>query len=145
MKSFTVGVLALAALALAKLAFAQSIDTKYLALMVWANQINKDSIQWDAQCDVDKPNPECEIVHKVMLEQMRFFIECANRYQTDGNSCGDKMRGRVITHDIKLFSWNIDCSGQDKSPTCDQRAAAVDAEQKQLEKDMDACDHEKKL
>ncbi len=121
------------------LAQEDTIDAKFTALMLWAVNLHQNEIKWNEICSQNPAAEQCGDIRLVLIEQYKYFVECAKRYSISGDDCTAKMRVRWTTHETRVFSWNIDCMLTTKAPACVKEYNAIQDELKQLEKDTEDC------
>jgi hypothetical protein len=148
MKKLIVGTFALVAGAI--FAGAQSdemLDYKFIALTEWSAELNAGAAAYNKICS----NPEaegCSQIHSVLAEQMKYFVECANRYSTSGTDCRAKLRPLIIMHIARMFRWNIDCTGRpvegEEALQCGEEGNALAKEKTIIQKRVDQCEKDVK-
>ncbi len=122
-------------------------DARFLALMEWASELNAKANAWNDHCGTNVEGEGCEEMHEILGQQFAFFIAAAGSYRSEGDDCKAKVRQQFVAHEIRTFSYNLNCVAKQMSGTtgvdCAKEAVAVDAEQTALKKAMDACAAEK--
>jgi hypothetical protein len=134
----------------AALALADS-ETRFVALVEWAQELNNKATMWNEQCHENHDAPGCDVSKMVLEEQFTFFIEIANRFSVpETKDCRAALQPRVIAHTVRLFKWNLSCAGQTLTDQkeiiqCKAEKTAITAELIQLKKDTDVCMNRQKL
>lgn len=128
--------------------FAQeTLDTKWVALFAWSQDLNQKALDWNEGCKADPSSDGCRFIRSVLNEQFNFFIACANRYSITGTDCRAVLRGHIIKHEIQVFTWNMECAGQKltekAAEACKGIAVAINDDQDQINKGTKQCEDEK--
>lgn len=141
MRKLIAGLLLLCASAI----FAQeAIDAKYVALLSWAQELSQRAQNWNETCKEDGRAEGCQMVRLILNEQFKYFIECANRYSVTGTNCRAATREHVIKHEVRLFTWNLLCVGQETpDKDCESTGVAIIDEEEQIQKEITQCGSEK--
>jgi len=113
-------------------------DPKFVSLVMWMQNLCNQAMTWNAQCD-ESMSDECTEAQQILNQQFAFFISAASSFGANGDSVAEKLKARIIKHEIRLAAYNIGCTGKQfgkKIDQCQAESKAINAEDSELKSEV---------
>jgi hypothetical protein len=125
------------------LTFSQIVETNpppdFMVLLKWAGDLSATASAWNGHCAKEKPDPNCAEYGDRLKVEMKAFVENALAVKSEGADCRAQLKMRVISHEIRLMKWNLDCGGQKPNTACIESEKEIDAESDSLAVEVKVC------
>lgn len=134
--------------ALANIAGAQTVDTKFAALTIWYGQLSGIADKWNETFmgpnATESPTSEqAQNVRAILDEQMKFFVQCALTYKVEGDTCDAQLRFKAVSHEIAVANWQLKYGMRALPPNvmaeASAKSQAIKAEGDKLKKEVEKC------